>query len=346
MVLPEVSVESSCATGCPGFVRGPERLRAIIHTQTEIARQGLDLGSVMALVAERAQALTGAAGAVIEMAEGQDMVYRAACGIAADQLGLRLPRDTSLSGLCVAQNRPLQCEDSECDPRVNREACRKVGLRSMVVVPLMHGDITVGALKVVGAQPQAFGAHDVETLTLISGLAAASMFHAVRYGASELFHRATHDPLTGLPNRALFYDRLRQTMAQAQRARSQVALVNFDLDGLKVINDRWGHRAGDAAIREAAERLRRTLRATDTPARLGGDEFAVIMVPVDGSQGAQVASQRLARRIGAPFSFEDRALDLKTSVGVSVFPDDGADIERLVDLADQRMYADKRARRA
>lgn len=110
-------------------------LLEIIRTQTEIAKAGMDLGNVMALVAERTQQLTNAVGAVVELAEGDDMVYRAASGSAASQLGLRIGREGSLSGLCVRERKILVCDDSETDERVDREACRKVGLRSMIVVP-------------------------------------------------------------------------------------------------------------------------------------------------------------------------------------------------------------------
>src|SRR5579885_932165 len=133
-----------------------ERLLQVIKIQAEIAELGMDLGAVMALVAQRTQSLTHATGAVVELAEGQYMVYRAACGLAERQLGLRLKREGSLSGLCVAEGRPLRCDDSETDSRVNREACRIVGLRSMVAVPLKHVDHVVGVLKVMAPQVSAF----------------------------------------------------------------------------------------------------------------------------------------------------------------------------------------------
>src|SRR5262245_60184328 len=110
----------------------PPQLLAVIRTQTEIAKLGLDLSGVLALVADRARGITGAAGAVVEIAEGDEMVYRAASGSAAGLLGLRLRRSTSLSGLCVAAAVPLHCDDAEVDPRVDRDACHRVGLRSMV----------------------------------------------------------------------------------------------------------------------------------------------------------------------------------------------------------------------
>ena len=193
----------------------PTVLIEIIQAQTEIAKLGLDLGGVIAFVAERVQQLTDAGGAIVELAEGEDMVYRAAAGMAQHQLGLRLKRQGSMSGLCVEQGEPLRCDDSESDPRVDREACRRVGLRSMVCTPLNHNGATVGVLKIASPVANAFNEQHIQVLSLMSELIAAAMFHAVEYETSELYHKATHDALTGLANRALFYDRLRQCVALA-----------------------------------------------------------------------------------------------------------------------------------
>ncbi|VVD81299.1 putative diguanylate cyclase YegE [Pandoraea capi] len=152
----------------------------------------------------------------------------------------------------------LRCDDSETDPRVDRDACRKVGLRSMIVTPLKHLDTTVGVLKIFAPTPSAFPDADVRTLELMSELIAAAMFHAARFETSQLYLQATHDALTGWPNRALFYDRLRQAVHLALRSSSRLGILNIDMDGLKPINDKFGHRAGDAAIRAAAKRMNAT----------------------------------------------------------------------------------------
>jgi len=323
----------------------PSILFEIIQAQTEIAKLGLDLGGVIAFVAERVQALTDAGGAIVELAEGEDMVYRAAAGMAQHQLGLRLKREGSMSGLCVAQGEPLQCEDSETDPRVDREACRRVGLRSMVCAPLNHNGTTVGVLKIAARTANAFSERHIQILNLMSELIAAAMFHAVQYETSELYHKATHDALTGLANRALFYDRLRQCVALAKRKSGLVGILNLDMDGLKPINDQMGHRAGDAAIRELAQRISRGSREADTVARLGGDEFGVILSEVMDRDGAAALAQRISNEIRLPFEFESRPIPLDASIGMAVFPHDGAEIETLIDSADKSMYAVKRTRK-
>lgn len=323
----------------------PALLLEIIRIQTDIVRQGLDLGSVMQMVCERAAGLCGADGAVVELAEGGEMVYRATAGIAQGQLGLRLQRQGSLSGLSVADNQILQCDDSETDPRVDREACRRVGLRSMLVVPLQHASGPVGVLKVVSAKAHAFNAANTLILGLLSELIGAAIYHALQVNADELYHRATHDALTGLANRALFYDRLRQQLAQAQRSGANVAILNIDMDGLKAINDKRGHRAGDAALRQVASRIAGSLRQGDLAARLGGDEFAVLLPGVGGRDGVTGKCAALHSAIAAPFSFEGSELRLSASIGHALSPDDGAEMEHLLELADRAMYRVKQARR-
>jgi diguanylate cyclase (GGDEF)-like protein len=319
-------------------------LMAVIRTQTEIAKLGPDLAAVMALVAERARACTGATGAVVELAEGDDMVYRAAVGGAAGALGLRLGRRTSLSGPCVQTAQTLRCGDSEADPRVDREACRRVGVRSMVVVPLIHLGEAVGALKVYAPSPNAFGDADARLLDLMSELIAAAMFHATRSGAAELFERATRDPLTGLANRALFHDRLRQGLAVAAREGTRLGVVAVDMDGLKAVNDRLGHRAGDAAICELADRLASTTRQADTVARLGGDEFGVVLSVVGDRDDALQFVRRAADRCHGVIAFEGESVPIGASFGLALYLDDGDRPDALLDLADRGMYTSKRAR--
>jgi diguanylate cyclase (GGDEF)-like protein len=317
----------------------------IVRLQTDIAKLGLDLGGVMSLVTERAQEITRADGAVIEWAERDEMVYRTASGSIGPHLGLRLKRDGSLSGLCLAASSALCCEDSETDARVDLEACRRVGLRSMVVVPLKHLDTAVGVLKVTSREADAFTQQDLSILALMSELVAAAMFHAAKYGESELYIRATHDSLTGLANRSLFYDRLRQAIHLAERSSKSVGVLNIDMDGLKTINDTHGHRAGDAAITETASRMKKAARRSDTVARIGGDEFALMTPSVTQQHEMVRQSQRLANEVSKPFRFEGHRLQLGISVGFALFPQDGNDINTVLECADRRMYSEKKSRK-
>lgn len=340
-----LTLHSKMNTHYKNTALSPSTLLEVIKIQTEIARMGLDLGAVMQLVTQQTQELTKAAGAIVEFAEGEEMVYRAAAGIAEPQLGLRLKRFGSLSGQCVHEGQILRCDDSESDPRVDREACRKVGLRSMIVVPLKHNDATVGVLKVVSPSTNAFSDDDIQLLGLMSELIASAMFHAVKYESNELYYRATHDSLTGLANRALFFDRLRLSLAQGSRHGDQMGILSIDMDGLKPINDLLGHRAGDAALKEVGARLSDACRKNDTVARVGGDEFGIILSRVNGRGNAKEKCLQLTEKISLPFQFEDRVLNLGASIGLALYPEDGNSIDELIESADQSMYENKRERK-
>lgn len=322
-----------------------EQLMQIIRIQTEIAKLGLDLGGVMQYVVEQTLPLIEADGAAIELAEDGDMVYRAASGIAGNQLGLRLKVAESLSGLSVRTGETLSCADSESDSRVDRVACRKIGLRSMIVMPLKYRDTTVGVLKAMSAQPGKFAARDITLLGLLSEVVAAAMYFSTQYDSDSLFVKATHDNMTGLANRALFMDRLRNAAARAGREQRPCGVLMIDMDGLKQINDTHGHRTGDAVLIEFADRLRKSTRSTDTAARLGGDEFGVILTPLETAEGMEVAVQRIESQIHAPFVFEGSQYPLKASIGSALMPGDGTQPEALLEIADHRMYAAKQARK-
>jgi GGDEF domain-containing protein len=284
-----------------------KKLLEVIAMQTEVAGLGidLDLGQLLDLVAKRSLGLVGADGTVLEMAEGDEMVYRAAAGMAEGSLGLRLKRSGSLSGLCVAQGEALRCDDALLDPRTDRAACERLGLRSMVVVPLRHHGVTVGVLKAMSRRPAHFDDKQMALLGLVSELVAAAMYFATRYAPGELFHKATHDSLTDLANRALFVDRLHALLAQAARDSQPLAVLMLDMNGLKAINDNHGHRAGDAALQEFARRLAVGVRQSDMAARLGGDEFGVLLRPLAADGGLDATMQRLARELNGSFAFEE-----------------------------------------
>jgi len=151
------------------------RLERIIALQREIAGCHLDLPSAMSIITHRTQDLTRAQGAVVEMLEGDEMVYVAASGSGERHIGLRLKAAGSLSGLCVAENKVLSCEDTENDYRVNREACRTVKVRSMVVVPLRHEKHAIGVLKVMSSNTKMFNKGDIASLSLIAGVLSAAI---------------------------------------------------------------------------------------------------------------------------------------------------------------------------
>lgn len=322
-----------------------KQLLKVINIQTELLKLGSDLGKVMQWVVEETLQLIDADGAAIELAEAGEMVYRATSGIAAPELGMRLRIDASLSGLSVVIGEVITCEDAELDDRVDKEACRKLGLRSMIVLPLKFTGLTVGVLKAMSIQPRKFKPQEVILLTMLSDAVAAAMYYSVKYHSDELFLKATRDAMTGLANRALFMDRLRENVARTHRTNISTGVLMVDMDGLKQINDTFGHRIGDAVIIEFSNRLREVTRDTDTAARLGGDEFGVILAPLENSEGLDSAIRRIQSQLRLPFSFENESHQLQASIGSALIPVDGTHPEELLDLADQRMYAVKRRKK-
>ncbi len=162
---------------------------------------------------------------------------------------------------------------------------------------------------------------------------------------ADLAHRASHDPLTGLPNRALATDRLRMAMAVATRTGAPIAAIALDLDGFKGINDRLGHAAGDLVLQQVTARLTAAVRPADTVARFGGDEFVVIIHPPESTHAAVLVAQRIRDQLASPaYVVGDEEVHLSASIGLTVTdPSDGIDEATLLSAADHGMYRAKRA---
>lgn len=154
-------------------------------------------------------------------------------------------------------------------------------------------------------------------------------------------HLAHHDPLTGLPNRLLFGDRLTQHLAHSRRDGQMLAVMFLDLDRFKLINDTLGHNAGDLLLKEVATRLKVTLREVDTIARMGGDEFTIILADVKSESHAEELAGRIIEVVCKPFFIDGRELFVTASIGISLYPTNGLDAETLVRNADTAMYRAK-----
>jgi diguanylate cyclase (GGDEF)-like protein/PAS domain S-box-containing protein len=182
--------------------------------------------------------------------------------------------------------------------------------------------------------------HDREGLT--DG--AVTVFRDVSAGrakALQMTHSAEHDFLTGLPNRMLLNDRLRHAIALAPRHRKQVAVLFLDLDGFKHINDSLGHAIGDKLLQSIAGRLVACVRGADTVCRQGGDEFVVLLSEVDRPEDIAVMARRMLKAVAKAHFIDQHDLHVTTSIGASVFPDDGLDAETLMKNADTAMYQAK-----
>ncbi len=179
--------------------------------------------------------------------------------------------------------------------------------------------------------------HDVtEQLRLIAEL---------REREQDLSRLALHDPLTGLPNRTLFADRVGQAIAHAQRNDQRLGVLFIDLDRFKLINDTLGHPVGDAILKAVADRLTEQVRQIDTVARIGGDEFLMLVAPIGVADAAAMVAQKLLDVLQRPYPGPNGEIALTASIGISIYPEDGQSVEDLVRTADSAMYTAKHSGR-
>jgi diguanylate cyclase (GGDEF)-like protein len=315
------------------------RLDRLVEAQAVMAKSDLD--SILDVASETALKLTNAEGACIEFLDGAEVVCVGVAGVCADYLGLRLKADETISGECFRTGEVLICTDSEGDTRVNREACRLVGARSLVVVPLFYDDVVKtaselagdvkGVLIVYSSAVHAFRDDEIQLLTLLASMIGAALGRSALM--EQLTNQAVTDELTGLPNRRAWYQQLDRALASARRSGDPLSILILDLDGFKEINDRLGHAAGDRLLKEIAGRWAAEIRTTDLLGRIGGDEFGVILELTSRAAALGVVAN-LDRSIG---------IDQTVSIGVALW-DGKEDASALVARADDDMYEFKRAR--
>jgi diguanylate cyclase (GGDEF)-like protein len=304
-------------------------LDRLAETQNAIATSEFDLDAVLGTVVDEARGLTGADAGVVEIPDGDELEYRAASGTAEAFVGLRLPRASAISGLALRTGETLVCDDAETDGRVDRDACRRVGARSLVVVPLQHDAHAAGVLKVYSENRDAFAPEHVRVLTLLADMIGSAL---ARAELLEKLHRlALTDELTGLPNRRSWYDHLEHALARARRSAEPLSVVVLDLNGFKQVNDEQGHAAGDRLLRTVSACWSSALRDSDILGRIGGDEFAVILEQTDREIAARIAGRLEACLPGA---------EVSVATGIATW-NRAEDAEGLLSRADAAMYEQK-----
>jgi diguanylate cyclase (GGDEF)-like protein len=157
----------------------------------------------------------------------------------------------------------------------------------------------------------------------------------------ELDHLASHDPLTGLPNRRVFLDRVEHALTRARRTEAQLAILFIDLDHFKEINDKLGHAVGDVMLLAVADRMRSTVRAADTVARLGGDEFIVLVEDVESVDAVAMVAAKIIESLAHPVWYQEQLLAVGASIGIAIYPQDGTTTTGIIASADQAMYRAK-----
>lgn len=171
-----------------------------------------------------------------------------------------------------------------------------------------------------------------------------AVFHDVsdmKMKDEQIEHMAYHDPLTGLPNRMLLKDRLRQAILDAKRKREMIQVLFIDLDNFKKVNDAIGHVRGDQLLKEAAGRISATIRSSDTVSRIGGDEFVIISCHIKNKEEIAVLVERVQASFQHPFFIKEHSFHVTCSIGIAMYPDDGEDAETLIRNADLAMYQSK-----
>ena len=209
------------------------------------------------------------------------------------------------------------------------------------VAPMAAATPAAGAL--ISAKYDGSGSSSDETASLREFATRIAVAIAANKREAQLFQRAHFDSLTGLPNRELLHDRLRQAVAQAQRDNHALAVLFVDLDRFKAVNDTHGHPAGDELLKETALRIARALRPADTVARLGGDEYAILLPSVHGPLEAEAVAVKIVEILGEPFVVGEQQSFVSASIGVAMFPDDGTTATELLRKADMAMYNAKDA---
>ena len=181
---------------------------------------------------------------------------------------------------------------------------------------------------------------------VIGGFQARFLWNLItrlKYANEQVLHLAHHDPLTGLPNRILFYDRLNQAISKARRDKELVGVLFLDLDGFKLINDTFGHDAGDLLLQQVAARAVACVRDSDTVARMGGDEFTLILQNIGTPENINLVAKKIIDAIGTPFLLNGKERSISVSIGISLFPTLGETADQLIKMADTAMYLAKQS---
>ena len=325
----------------------------ILYNITKSVASVLDLDSVLRRIVEATTFVTGAEEASLFLVDEQT-------------------QEVHLRAIQGSEDREVRRTKTEADDAVVRQVVTtgQVGIIKnphpgatepglmTVAVPLKVREKAIGALCACRKENSGpIADNDRYLLSALADYAAIAIENARLYEATQLQlaqrkeseeairQLAYHDPLTGLPNRMLFDDRLGVALARARRYQQRVAVLLLDLDRFKEVNDRLGHSVGDQLLKAVGERLVAVLRASDSVCRMGGDEFLLLLTEIERVEHASRAAERILDIIREPIGLDEHSLHVTTSIGFALYPDDGQDGDTLVERADVAMYRAKDAGR-
>ena len=214
---------------------------------------------------------------------------------------------------------------------------KKTPIKSLIVVPIFSSSQWWGVIGFEHHQQvRQWSSAEMDAVKTSASMIGAAISR--QFAEEELKYLATHDPLTSLPNRLLFADRFEQAISRAIRSGEKVAVICLDLDKFKNVNDTFGHPVGDKALIEVANRLSSSLRGSDTCARIGGDEFGIIADNIKNELDAIKVMEKLSQSLVEEFDLDSRRITISASMGASLYPDHGTEMEALMSAADKALY--------
>lgn len=263
--------------------------------------------------------------------------------------GLPADREIGSCGMAVISGQRVIVSDIQNDPAWAdaRELAAKAGFASCWSEPIINrrGEVlgTFAIYQQQIAEPSADDIKLIEESAYLAEIAIERKWALEALRESEERHRimAQHDSLTGLPNRALFADRLEQALSYCKRHQRALAVMLLDLDKFKPVNDQYGHALGDELLKQVAKRLLSSVRTSDTVARIGGDEFVILLHQIDDTEQANVVSEKIQTALSDIFIINEQFIQIGCSIGTAFYPLDSSDLRELTQIADQRMYRNK-----
>ena len=322
-----------------------ERLRVVsrLHDAGRAVNSAHELDHVLGTILNGVVDMLGAQTGSVMLVEDEELRGVAAVGNER-ALGARLAFGQGIAGRVATVRNALLINGEASDGAFPGLRPRRTPVDSAISVPMIERDQLIGVLNVTAPSTHVFNHRDLEAARAFAEYAAAAIAKARLYENSrrkseELAYRATHDALTGLPNRSMLRDRLVRSEAEM----SNGALLFVDLDGFKAVNDILGHAGGDVLLEAVAGRLISSVSATDTAARVGGDEFAVFVTGGADLRPAIVVAERLIQRLSENFVVFDQKVSVSASIGIAQWGVHGHTFEELFQAADHALYDAKKA---
>jgi diguanylate cyclase (GGDEF)-like protein/PAS domain S-box-containing protein len=308
----------------------------------EMVARGTQLEDILRVICEMLTAQFSGAACAIHLNKGNS-VYLAASHLFNREFKALLNDGAQLNNhpiMAAAQhNESSEMNDLQNQPQLSEEFRKAVidaNFKSSLTIPIIIKNQSEGVLSLYSQNSLE---HHVRAVHAAADLAAIAVNRQTLM--EQLEFQATHDPLTELPNRLLYHDRLAIAMARADREKHKVGVMYVDLDKFKQINDLFSHATGDELLRSISKQLIQAVRSSDSVARLGGDEFGVIVCNLASRDDAEQIAEKIAKEVNTSVRIGNKAHKVTASIGIAIYPDDGTDADTLYRVADSDMYRNK-----